>query len=586
MFVSLVVPAHNEVGNLERLVDSVTSELSPPRFDHELEILLVDDNSTDETPGLCDQLEREYSSVTVVHRHDNPGFGNAVKEGLSAASGDIIIPFMGDLSDSPSDVPKLVEAIEDGYDVAYGSRFTEGGSVDGYPPVKLLYNRSFNNLIRLLFGIRSKDVTNAFTAYRREVIEEIGVETLDSDSFDITAELPLRAHILGFTSTEVPVTWQSRDAGVSKLDATRKGPVYLKRLSDLFVTGNLVGLRDLLSAITSGGPLRIVGAAVFGIAILVGLFSLTGFEGVFQTLSDAQPAWILGAAGMYGSTFAFRTWRFRVLLRTAGHMASRGGVLRSIFTGWFVNFLIPARAGDVARGLALKSTEDVPFGVTSGLVVVERILDMLMLGLLMGVVTLMFLSNSQGRFLALAAFGLALVLLVGLVVLVQLDERIADRFESRFPRIREGLAGLRHAVGSLLDNPYALALSLFLSLPVWLLEASTLFLSARALGVSLDLIVGLTASVAAFLTQAVPVTPGGLGTYEAAIAGVLSLFSISTTLGTSIGLIDHFMRLAFVYILGAISTVHIGFRSRSYFRDRSTQDSSSSNANSKSFTNK
>ncbi|WP_275576253.1 glycosyltransferase [Halogeometricum borinquense] len=83
---------------------------------------------------------------------------------------------MGDLSDDPADVPKLIEAIESGYDVAYGSRFVDHGSVDGYPPLKLFYNRSFNNLIRLLFGIRARDITNAFTAYRREIIVEIDVE--------------------------------------------------------------------------------------------------------------------------------------------------------------------------------------------------------------------------------------------------------------------------------------------------------------------------------------------------------------------------------------------------------------------------
>jgi glycosyltransferase involved in cell wall biosynthesis len=254
MEVSVVVPAHNEAGNLDRLVEATTEVLDSPSFGHEYELLLVDDNSTDDTPAVCNRLAEEYEHVRTLHRTEDGGFGNAIKAGLREARGDVLIPFMGDLSDDPADIPKLVAAIEDGYDIAYGSRFVDGGSVEGYPRLKLLYNRGFNNCIRLMFGVRARDVTNAFTAYRAEVIETVGVDTLASESFDLTAELPLRAHIEGFQSTEVPVSWRSRDEGVSKLDATRAGPVYIKRLLHMFVVGNVVALSDLWDAVTTGSP--------------------------------------------------------------------------------------------------------------------------------------------------------------------------------------------------------------------------------------------------------------------------------------------------------------------------------------------
>ena len=574
MDISVIVPSHNEEGNLQRLAERITATLDTPDFDHYLELLLVDDNSTDRTPDICDELAERYPEVRVLHRTRDPGFGSAIKAGLAEARGDVLIPFMGDLSDDPADIPKLVRAIGDGYDVAYGSRFMDGGAIDGYPPLKLFYNRAYNNAIRLLFGIRAKDITNAFTAYRREVIAEIGVDNLDSESFDITAELPLRAHILGFESTEVPVSWRSRDAGVSKLNATQKGPLYGQRLFQMFTVGNITGLKDLLGTVAAGSPVRILGAIVIGIAILVGLFSLSGSADVFSVLARANVAWLGVGALVYFMSFAFRTWRYRVLLRTAGHIASRGGVFRSIMSGWFVNFILPARAGDAARGLTLKATEGVPFGVASGLVVIERILDMLVLGGTMVLIAMAFLPLHRANLLAVGALGIATILIFGIAVIYYLDEHVARLLESRFPDIREATRKLNEALRRTVRNPYGLALSLLLTIPIWTLEASTVYFSARAVGLRLLPVETVTTAIAAFLAQAVPVTPAGIGTYEATIAGVLSMFGYSAGPATALGLADHFTRLALVYLLGAISTIHLGFRSRTYFRRQDFDKSS------------
>lgn len=568
MLVSVVVPAHNEEGNLRRLVDRVRTTLVDAEFDHELELVLVDDNSTDSTGQICDELAVEFDEVTAVHRSTDPGFGNAIKGGFEAASGDVLIPFMGDLSDDPADIPKLVDAIENGYDVAYGSRFTSGGSVEGYPKLKLFYNRAFNNLIRLLFGIRSKDVTNAFTAYRKEVIEKIEIDDIDSNSFDLTAELPLRAHVLGFKSTEVPVSWQSRDAGVSKLNATRKGPLYVKRLLHMFFVGNVVAVSDLFKAVTTGSPLRLIGATILGVLILIGLFSVAGQEEVFHVLRDTDPAWLGVAAVAYLGSFLFRTWRFRVLLRTSGSLASRGGVFRCIMSGWFVNFIIPARVGDAVRGLALKTTESVPFGVATGMVAVERALDMFVLGTAMFFITLFLLPESNMGLLAGGAFGIAMVILFGLFVVYRFEPQIARLLSKRFPAAGDALKALGNALEELVRNPYALSLSAVLSVPVWGLEASTIFFSAKAVGLELSAVVTATTGIAAFVAQAVPVTPAGIGTYEATITAVLSGFNVESSTATGLALVDHFTRVLLVYVLGAISLIHVGFRSRVYFRNR------------------
>jgi hypothetical protein len=574
MRTSVVIPAYNEEGNLRRLVARLQEGLADEAFTHELEIVLVNDNSTDATGTICDELAAENDSITVVHRTANGGFGNAIKAGLAAASGEVIIPFMGDLSDDPRDIPALVDAIEDGYDVAYGSRFTSGGSVDGYPRLKLFYNRSFNNLIRLLFGIRAKDVTNAFTAYRREVIEEIGVENLDSKSFDLTAELPLRAHIRGFKTTEVPVSWRSRDAGVSKLNATRKGPLYLKRLAQMFIVGNVLALSDLRKAVTSGSSLRFVGATLLGVLILIGLFSVTGYEEVFDIVGQTNPAWLGAAAGAYFVSFLFRTWRFRVLLRTSGRLASRGGVFRCIMSGWFVNFILPARVGDAVRGLALKTTESVPFGVATGMVAVERALDMAVLGTGMVLIALFLLPESNLGVLAGGAFAIGSVIAIALFVLYRFDDAVIRLLSKRYTAAGDAISALTDALGQLGRNPYALALAALLSVPIWTLEASTIYFSARAVGLELRAVATATAGIAAFVSQAVPVTPAGIGTYQATITAVLAGFGVDSSTATALSLVDQFTRVAVVYVIGAISIIHVGFRSRVYFRDRAEQESS------------
>lgn len=569
--VDLIVPVYNESGNLERMVDRTTQVLRKNADGWTFNILLVvSDGSNDGSQELAERLDDENPEVSRLVRTSNFGFGNAIKDGLAYTSGDVAIPFMADLSDDPSDIPQMVEKIQDGYDVVYGSRFVDGGSVEGYPPLKLLYNRMMNNFIRFLFGIGEKDITNAFTAYRREVIETIDMETIHSESFDVTAELPLRATVEGFRTTEVPVSWRSRDAGVSNLNATREGPVYLKRVLTEFVRGNAAGLRDLFASVTDQGRARIFGAAVFGIVLLIALFSLSGFSEVFSTVRSANLFFVGCIAIVYPISFVLRTWRWRVLLRASGHLASRANAFRCIMAGWMLNSLIPARAGDVLRGYALKTTEGTPFSVGIGTIIIERVLDMMVLGGLMTLVALFYVRSDQTTFLAIGAFLIGAVLLAGLSTVYLIGHRIADLLESRIAGISESIRTVQQALSRVSGNPFAIALSAVISIPVWLAEVATIYFAGRAIGIELGVVPTVTAGVSAFVSQAVPITPGGLGTYEAAITSILVTFDIESSTGTALALIDHFTRLAVIYVIGSIATVHLVFQSRPYFRDLRT----------------
>jgi hypothetical protein len=564
-FISCIVPARNEEGNIAAVVDALSPVLSSSPLIRDYEIIIVDDNSTDSTGRLIDSLAQKDRHIHPVHRVTTPGFGNAIKTGIKAAKGDIIIPFMGDLSDNPKDIPRLVERIDEGYDVAYGSRFIEEGALNNYPRAKLIANRAFNNMVRLSFGIPYRDITNAFKAYRKEVLDDIGIDNIESSGFDLTVEIPIKAHILGFRSSEVPVQWYDRTAGEAKLKLSRNGSVYGKRFLSLFFHGNLVALKDLIKFFVKGSWLGIILALLFGVLILAFLFTLTGFSTIFSLLEKVTWSWILVSCMVILFSFVMRTWRWSVLLRSAGYVYPRDILFKCLMFSWFLNYLIPARLGDIARAVALKTTSDAPFGMTLSTIVIERIYDMVTLALFLGIASLFFYQSSF-VYIEIGAFAIIAAMLCVLLIVYKYDEAIIRLFEPRIPSIRQSLVLLKEGLVNIIKNPEAMVLCFFLSLPVWLLEIASIFFAAKSVGYDLSFVFATIAGVVAFIAQTLPLTPAGLGIHEASITGVLMFFSVPSATGMSIALVDHFARGLVIYILGLIATIHIAFASRWYFR--------------------
>jgi uncharacterized protein (TIRG00374 family) len=563
--ISCIVPARNEEGNIAAVLDALSPVLAGSPLIRDYEIIIVDDNSTDATGRLIDALARKDSHIRPVHRRSDPGFGNAIKSGMAEAKGDIIIPFMGDLSDNPRDIPRLVERIDQGYDIAYGSRFVEGGKLYDYPRAKRIANRAFNNLVRLSFGIPYRDITNAFKAYRKEVLDTLGIDNLESAGFDLTVEIPIKAHILGFRSSEVPVSWSDRTAGEAKLKLSRNGSIYGRRFLSLFFHGNLVALKDLFRFFIKGSWLGIVLALLLGVLILAFLFTLTGFSTIFSLLEKVSWFWILPSCLAILFSFIMRTWRWSVLLRSAGHVYPRDILFKCLMFSWFLNYLVPARLGDIARAVALKTTSDAPFGMTLSTIVIERIYDMVTLALFLGIASLFFFQSSF-VYIEIGAVSIITAMFCVLLIIYLYDETLIRLFEHRIPSIRKSLLVLKEGLVNIVKNPEAMVLCFFLSLPVWLLEVASIFFAARSVGYDLSFVVAATAGVVAFIAQTLPLTPAGLGIHEASITGVLMIFSVPSSIGMSIALVDHFARGLVIYVFGLIATIHIAFASRWYFR--------------------
>ena len=220
--VSVVIPAYNEVDTIASTAQSVAAALE--EAEHDYEVIVVDDASTDGTHMAVEALAATWPRVRCVRSHNKNGFGFAVRAGLEVFRGDAVAIVMADGSDSPADLVRYFELLER-YDCAFGSRFLPGGHVQDYPPLKLAMNRIVNFGIRVLFRHGYDDTTNAFKAYRRHVVENL--QPLVSNHFNLTVEMPLKAIIRGHSYAVVPISWTGRTAGKSKLGLKEMGSRYL-----------------------------------------------------------------------------------------------------------------------------------------------------------------------------------------------------------------------------------------------------------------------------------------------------------------------------------------------------------------------
>ena len=219
---SVVIPARDEEGSVGHTVGHLHEVLTREGIAHE--IVVVNDGSKDGTWALLNDLKTTIPSLAPVNNEGPNGFGRAIICGMDAMKGDAVVIMMADESDSPEDVVKYWRLLCEGYECVFGSRFIKGGGVFDYPKVKLVMNRLVNLFIKQLFRIPLNDTTNAFKAYRSDVIE--GCRPFLAPHFNLTVELPLKAIVRGFTWTTMPITWRNRRAGEAKLKLKEMGSRY------------------------------------------------------------------------------------------------------------------------------------------------------------------------------------------------------------------------------------------------------------------------------------------------------------------------------------------------------------------------
>ena len=212
--VLVIVPTYNECDNLPRIVPMILGEGDA------FHVLVVDDNSPDGTGDVADELTAAHERVQVLHRAGKLGLGAAYVAGFGwglKRGFDVMIEMDADLSHPHERLPALVKALEE-VDVAVGSRYVGGRiTVVNWPLRRLMISLFGSWYARAITRLPVNDATGGFNAFRREVIESVGLERIQSNGYSFQIELKLRAWRAGFSLREIPIVFTERDTGESKM---------------------------------------------------------------------------------------------------------------------------------------------------------------------------------------------------------------------------------------------------------------------------------------------------------------------------------------------------------------------------------
>jgi dolichol-phosphate mannosyltransferase len=206
------LPTYNERENIEPMLRALG--------DKGVRVLVIDDNSPDGTGELADRLAQELGYVDVLHRERKEGLGPAYLAGFRhalAGDAELVLEMDCDFSHDPDYVPRLIAAVEDGADLALGSRYVPGGGVRNWGLLRRLISAGGSLYARIILGVMVRDLTGGFKCYRRAVLEAIDLDAVDSKGYAFQIETTYRALRAGFEVVEVPITFADREVGGSKM---------------------------------------------------------------------------------------------------------------------------------------------------------------------------------------------------------------------------------------------------------------------------------------------------------------------------------------------------------------------------------
>jgi len=216
--VLVIIPTYNERENLpvihRRLKDACPG----------VDLLIVDDSSPDGTGELAEELAAADAGRThVMHRTAKDGLGAAYLAGFAwglSRDYSVLVEMDADGSHAPEQLHLLLDAVDAGADLVIGSRYVGGGAVRNWPWQRWALSWTANTYARVALGIGVHDITAGYRAYRREVLEKIGLDSVDSKGYCFQIDLTWRTVCNEFTIVEVPITFTERELGASKMSGS------------------------------------------------------------------------------------------------------------------------------------------------------------------------------------------------------------------------------------------------------------------------------------------------------------------------------------------------------------------------------
>jgi len=209
---SLIIPTYNEAENISELIERIEKSLKNVIF----EIIIVDDNSEDKTAEIAEKLNIKYGNIKILKRNNKLGLGSAVVDGIKKSTGEILGVMDADLQHPPELLPKMLEKIENGFDIVVASRYIEGSKVEESNVLRKLMSLGAVVLAHILLQKTRvvKDAVSGFFMFRREVIDGVNLNPI---GYKILIEILVKGKYDKVKVTEIPYIFKSRKKGRSKL---------------------------------------------------------------------------------------------------------------------------------------------------------------------------------------------------------------------------------------------------------------------------------------------------------------------------------------------------------------------------------
>lgn len=517
---SVVLPAHNEAKRLSEAVEKVESYLKKLGYDYE--IIIAEDGSTDGTDEIARQLARKNPKIKHLHSDERLGRGRALIRAFKEARGDIVAYMDVDLSTDLKHLEDLISAILEGYDIAIGSRLMKESEAKR-PLKRDVASRVYNFLVRLLLRSKIHDHQCGFKAFKKDAVMKISEKVKDNHWFWDTEVLVI-AQRLGYKIKEIPVRWIQ--GGETKVRFKRDVIYMFSQILRMF-------LEDI-----SRSRKFYAFATLIAIFLLATLAFTTGISNFIDSLSMIRRDFLILAAAIYFLSFIVRGYRFQYLIKRMGEKSSLKTATLAISIGQTVNVLTPVRLGDLARAYVF-NRYGVSYTASLGGIVAERSFDILSIG----IIALFFsFCLGTGDVEIYYAILFALLLFSSVVIL--------SRTRNFLGRIMQKARILLNPA----DSIYILTLSAF----IWFCDILVCYLISLSFGVSFA-VVSLAVAVGN-IVKAIPITPGGIGTYELALTAIISLQNPSSAF--AIAFADHALKNLATLVLGfiSLSATNLSFR--------------------------
>ena len=510
MKVSIVLPAYNEARRLEHAVDEVKKWMDEMGYDYE--IIIAEDGSTDGTDKIASMLAKEDPKVKHLHSDERLGRGKALSNAFKVAEGDILVYLDVDLSTDMKHLKELIDSIAiEGYDIATGSRLMKDSEVER-PLKRLIASKVYNLLVKIILGSRINDHQCGFKAFKRDVILNIIKYVKDNHWFWDTEVLVL-AQRMGYKIKEIPVKWkQSEDTKVK------------------FVKDIIYMFSQILRMWIESKKSRkfIVFSIILSVLLLIGIAWFAGFS--VEILARIDAKYITLALAIYFLSFIVRGFRYKYMLSKLGYDVSIWFSIKGVSISQMMNVIIPARLGDFTRIYIFK-LKNVPITAILSSLAVERVFDLLSV-IIIAIISTVFLGILS---LTPVYGGILLTFIVIAIVLLAKMENIIGKIFKDAKKIIK----------------FNFPVIAILSLIIWFIEGLICYIVLIAFGFHNIILPFLAVSISNII-KALPITPGGIGPYEATMTGILSI-EIEPSFAFTVALIEHTIKNLLTIVFGFVS---------------------------------